>query len=204
MEQLEAEVLGEGSICRAFTLGRRERAGFDGEGVGVILEHLPPEPGALAGVRLDVVRLREAPAAWHERNEQRGGVRRSEGKGGGIGYSQVGDVGVGEDAGDVGGLHDHVGAVGVGEGVVVVEEAGAEVERERGERERGGDLGVDGVGQAAGALEAGPPASASAGVHGGAPASGAEGRGGETLDSRRGGVGDRIRIGIRIAAEGRI
>ncbi len=123
---------------------------------------------------------------------------------GGIGYSQVGDVGVGEDAGDVGGLHDHVGAVGVGEGVVVVEEAGAEVERERGERERGGDLGVDGVGQAAGALEAGPPASASAGVHGGAPASGAEGRGGETLDSRRGGVGDRIRIGIRIAAEGRI
>jgi hypothetical protein len=177
MEQLEAEVLGEGSICRAFTLGRRERAGFDGEGVGVMLEHLPPEPGALAGVRLDVVRLREA---------------------------QVGDVGVGEDAGDVGGLHDHVGAVGVGEGVVVVEEAGAEVERERGERERGGDLGVDGVGQAAGALEAGPPASASAGVHGGAPASGAEGRGGETLDSRRGGVGDRIRIGIRIAAEGRI
>lgn len=41
---------------------------------------------------------------------------------------------------------------------------------EGGERQRGGDLGMDGVGQAAGALEAGPPvAGAGAGrrVHGG-------------------------------------
>jgi hypothetical protein len=50
--------------------------------------------------------------------------------------SQVGDVGVGENAGDVGGLHDRVGAVGRGEGLVVAERVEAELAREGGERQR--------------------------------------------------------------------
>jgi hypothetical protein len=83
--------------------------------------------------------------------------------------SQVGDVGVGENAGDVGGLHDRVGAVGRGEGLVVAERVEAELAREGGERQRRQDLGVDGVGQPARPLEARPvpaPAPAGAGVHG--------------------------------------
>ena len=81
----------------------------------------------------------------------------------------MGDVGVGEDAGDVGGLHDHVRAVGHGERLVVAERVEAELPREVGERQRRQDLGVDGVGQPARPLEARPapaPAGAGAGVHG--------------------------------------
>jgi hypothetical protein len=83
--------------------------------------------------------------------------------------SQVGDVGVGENAGDVGGLHDRVGAVGRGEGLVVAERVEAELAREGGERQRRQDLGVDGVGQPARPLEARPapgPSPAGVGVHG--------------------------------------
>ena len=114
------------------TLRRRRlgSAGLELEGVGVVLEHLPPEQGALAGIHRDVIGFREA---------------------------QVGDVGAGEYAGDGSRLHDHVGAVGLGEGLVVVVEVRAERSGEGGERQSGGDLGVDGIGQAAGALEAGPP-----------------------------------------------
>lgn len=78
----------------------------------------------------------------------------------------MGDVGGGEYAGDGGSLHDHVGAVRLGERLVVV--VRAERRGEGGERQSGGNLGVDGVRQAAGALEAGPPvAGAGRKVHGG-------------------------------------
>ena len=164
------------------------------EGVGVVLEHLPPEHGALAGIHLDMIRLRETPALFihrkmdgnqrvrNSRREQR--ARRELGKAGV--NLQVGDVGGGEYAGDGGGLHDHVGAVGLREGLVAVVEARAERGGEGGERQRGGDLGVDGVGQAAGALEAGPPglppvAGAGRRVHGRR----ADRRAGETLDRFR-------------------
>ena len=133
-----------------------------------MLEHLPPEPGALAGIDVDAVRISEAPAEEQGQLKlsPRGGGAESGREGARVG-SQVGDVGLGEDAGDVGGLHDHVGAVGGGEGLVVAEVVEAERGREGGERQRGRDLGVDGVGQAARPLEAGPAPSAGAGgVHG--------------------------------------
>jgi hypothetical protein len=38
-----------------------------------VLEHLPPEQGALAGIRLDVIRLREAPALFRGKMEISGG-----------------------------------------------------------------------------------------------------------------------------------
>ena len=133
-----------------------------------MLEHLPPEPGALAGIDVDAVRISEAPAEEQGQLKlsPRGGGAESGREGASVG-SQVGDVGLGEDAGDVGGLHDHVGAVGGGEGLVVAEVVEAERGREGGERQRGRDLGVDGVGQAARPLEAGPAPSAGAGgIHG--------------------------------------
>jgi hypothetical protein len=147
-----------GSICRAFTL-RGGSCGrlFDLEGVGIVLEHLPPEPGALAGVDVDVVRLGEAPATQNGISTAATGGLGNKTEGRGKGGSQVRDVGLGEDAGDAGGLHDHVGAVGLDEGLVVVEAAEAERGREGGERERGGDLGVDRVGEPARALEPAAP-----------------------------------------------
>lgn len=36
-------------------------AGLELEGVGVVLEHLPPEQGALAEIHRDVIRFPEAP-----------------------------------------------------------------------------------------------------------------------------------------------
>lgn len=132
-----------------------------------MLEHLPPEPGALGGIHVDVVRLGEA---------------------------EVGDVGLGEDARDVGGVHDRVRSVGRGEGLVVAECAEAERGRERGQRQRRRDLGVDRVGQPARPREAGPPAAAApagagAGVHGRNP--------------RCGGAGPRIRAAIGSLVGGR-
>lgn len=38
--------------------------GLELEGVGVVLEHLSPEQGAVAGIYLDVIRFREAPALF--------------------------------------------------------------------------------------------------------------------------------------------
>lgn len=154
-----------GTICRTFTLRRGSRRPFDLEGVGVVPEHFPPEPGALAGVGVDAVRIGEATAAEEAQRMESAPPR--VGRGNNTErrslHSQVGDVGVGEDAGDVGGLHDHVGAVGLGEGLVVVEAAEAERGREAGERQRGRDIGVDRVGETARALE---PAAPSAGAGG--------------------------------------
>jgi hypothetical protein len=70
---------------------RRGRRGLvDLEGVGVVLEHLPPEPGALAGIDVDVVRLSEAPAEEHGQlklsprgtgEEEESGERKGKGRG---------------------------------------------------------------------------------------------------------------------------